>query len=129
MKPLTLTQADFANLSLLAHDPLQRLLERSNVVSSDSMPPGVVTMNTLVRLSGETDGLNLVRVVYPADADAARRQISVTDPLGTALLGTSAGDVIEADIAPGSRRVRVEEIVYQPERSLRYGMVVNEGKS
>ena len=129
MKPLILAQADFANLSLLEHRPLQRLLERATVVSSDSMPPDVITMNTLARLADDTGELRLVRVVYPADADTAQGRISVIDPLGTALLGACVGDVIELPVANGRRHLRVEEIIFQPEQSLRYGLVIHRGES
>jgi regulator of nucleoside diphosphate kinase len=129
MKPLMLAQADFANLSLLEHGPLQRLLERATVVSSDSMPPEVITMNTLARLSADTGELRLVRVVYPADADAAQGHISVIDPLGTALLAACVGETIELPVADGTCRLRVEEIMFQPQQSLRYGLVVNDRES
>ena len=129
MNPLILTQADFANLSLLGHGPLQRLLERATVVSSDSMPADVITMNTLARLTQDIGEVRLVRVVYPADADAGLGHISVIDPLGMALLAACVGDVIEVACANAVRRLRVEKIMFQPQQSLRYGLLVNDWES
>jgi regulator of nucleoside diphosphate kinase len=121
-----LTEADFANLSLLGpHAPLQRVLEHAVVVSSDAIPPQVVTMNSQVILIDETTGeRRLVCVVYPVDADPTAGRISVLDELGTALLGASPGDTIECDFSGGANRLRVEEVVDQPEHSLRTGLVI-----
>ena len=119
------TAADFANLSLLEpYGPLQRLLETARVVPSDDMPHDVVTMNTQVVLRDETSGeRRAVRVVFPGDADPAAGLISVLDPLGVQLLGASPRHVIECELADGVHRLRVEEVLYQPEHSLRTHLV------
>lgn len=124
---LILTEADFANLSLIGPQAqLRRLLARATVVSSDVVPADIVTMNTQVVLSDEGTGeRRIVRVVYPEDADAARGLISVLDALGTALLGASLGDMIELDLSDGPRYLRVGRVLYQPEDSLRTHLVTN----
>jgi regulator of nucleoside diphosphate kinase len=120
-----ITQADFANLSLLQPDAaLQRLLESAQVVPSDAMAPDVVTMNTQVVLLDETSReQRVVRVVFPDDADPEAGRISVLEPLGMQLLGASARHVIECDLAGRVRRLRVEQVLYQPEHSLRTHLV------
>lgn len=119
---LLLTQADFANLSLLdGSRALWELLAHAEVVPSDAMPPDVVTMNTQVvvaEVPGE--GRRVLRVVFPADADPATGRIAVTAPLGMALLGARAGQVVQ----DGARRLRVERVLYQPEHSLRTHLVL-----
>jgi len=73
MKPLLLTEADFANLSLLGQARLEHLLKRAIVVSSDAVPAEIITMNTEVLLCDDATGeRRVVRVVYPVDADATR---------------------------------------------------------
>ena len=120
------TKADFANLSLIAPPgPLRRRLQGATVVLSDAAPADLVTMNSQVTLRDEATGeRRVVSVVYPADADRAVGRISVLEAAGTALLGAVSGQVIELELAGGVQRVRVQEIVYQPERSLRTHMVV-----
>jgi regulator of nucleoside diphosphate kinase len=44
-------------------------------------------------------------------------RISVLAPIGTAILGYRLGDVIEWQVPAGLRRLRVEEVLYQPERA------------
>lgn len=123
---VTLTVADFANLSLLEGRPsLRRLLARATVVASDSVPPDVVTMNSqvLVRDPG-TGHRRVMSVVYPEDADAGAGRISVLEDAGAQLLGASPGHVIECDLPDGTRRLQVEQVLYQPEHSLRTHLVL-----
>jgi regulator of nucleoside diphosphate kinase len=116
-----LTEADYANLSLLeANAPLRRILETANVVASDAMPPDVVTMNTQVVVQNETSGeRRVLRVVFPSDADPSAGLISVLDPLGLELLGASAGQAL----SDGMHRLRIEQVLYQPEHSIRTNLV------
>ena len=97
--------------------PLEAELRRARVVRGDKVPPDVVTMNSVVRLrdldSAVTEEYELV---YPEDADIAIHRISVLAPIGTAILGYRPGDVIEWPVPSGRRRLRLEEVLYQPER-------------
>lgn len=120
--------ADFANLSLLSLPaPFQRKLEAAVLVPSDEVPPDVVTMQSRVALSEVATGRRRVlSVVYPAEADEAAGRVSVLDALGMELFGASLGDTIACDSPEGPCRLRVEEIVYQPEQSMRTNRVVRD---
>ncbi len=118
---LIVTQADRLLLEVLRpHAELQSELERAIVVSPEAVPPDVVTMNSRVVYSDETSGLQrVVTIVFPGEADAADGKVSVFSPIGTALLGLSVGQAIDWDFPDGSRRrLRVDELVHQPERRL-----------
>ena len=121
-----ITVADFANLSLLEAQPsLRRLLERASVVASDSVPPNVVTMNSQVLVSEPGTGQRrVISVVYPQDADPAAGRISVLADAGAQLLGASPGHVIECDLPGATLRLQVEQVLYQPEHSLRTHLVI-----
>ena len=125
---MIVTEADFANLSLLkGHAALGRMLEEADVVASDAVPPDLVTMQSQLVLVDQAGGeRRVVSVVYPAEADPAAGRISVLDALGMALLGASPGHAIEFDSPAGSRYLRIEKVLYQPEHSLRTFMVVRE---
>ena len=99
---------------------MRPLLANAEVVSSDAVPPEVVTMNSQVMLTYESTGVRrLVTLVYPPDAQASLDRISVLDSLGMALLGARSGQLV-----PGG--MRVEKVVHQPERSLRDGLITSE---
>lgn len=98
---------------------LEGELERAEIVDSKDMPSTVVTMNSKVRFrvsSSQTEFC--LTLVYPKDVDASGGTISILAPVGSALLGLSQGDEIEWPRPGGGKmRVRIEEVVYQPERS------------
>jgi regulator of nucleoside diphosphate kinase len=57
----------------------------------------------------------LIQLVFPHDADFKHGKISILTPIGAALIGFSEGDTAEWRVPAGIRRVRIEEITYQPE--------------
>lgn len=83
-------------------------LERADVVPSDQMPSGVVTVGSLVTYQdGDTGAVRTVRVVLPSAIDLTRQCVSVASPLGAGLIGLSVGQVIYWQIAERVRRLRV----------------------
>ena len=97
-------------------EELERELDRAEVVAAADVPAGVVTMHSVVRVRDLDTGARVVyRLVFPADADIRRGRISVLAPIGTALIGYRAGDRIEWSTPGGTRRLEIEEVLYQPE--------------
>jgi regulator of nucleoside diphosphate kinase len=98
-------------------DALEGELRRARVVRPSEVPRDVVTMHSTVRLrdldAAESETYTLV---YPSQADPENHCISVLAPVGTAILGYRVGDVVEWPVPAGTRRLRVEEVLYQPER-------------
>jgi regulator of nucleoside diphosphate kinase len=100
-------------------EALQAELERAEVVEPQNIPPTVVTMNSTVRFTIADTGKDFrLTLVYPKDIDGSADRISVLAPVGSALLGLSVGDELEWPRPGGGiMHVRVDEIVYQPERA------------
>jgi regulator of nucleoside diphosphate kinase len=101
---------------------LEAELARADVVDPKDVPPTVVTMNSTVRFRvASSDEEFRMTLVYPKDVDAGGATVSVTAPVGSALLGLSQGDEIDwPKPGGGELRVRIEEITYQPERAGEY---------
>ena len=131
MKPIFITRQDQQRLSELIEsfrarpngygtniDLLERELSRSRIVDRNSLPENVVTMNSTVRVrdldSQESEEYTLV---YPTHANPEANRLSILAPVGTALIGSQAGDIIEWPVPAGSRRLLVEDVVYQPEKA------------
>lgn len=98
---------------------LQAELDRAEVVDPQEIPPTVVTMNSTLRFGIESSGEEFcMSLVYPKDITGAADRISVLAPVGSALLGLSVGDEIEwPRPGGGTLKVKILEIVYQPERA------------
>jgi regulator of nucleoside diphosphate kinase len=101
---------------------LEAELARAEIVEPREVPPTVVSMNSTVRFRVESTSQEFtLTLVYPREMDGSSSKISILAPVGSALLGLSQGDEIEwPKPGGGTLRVRIEEIVYQPERSGEY---------
>ncbi len=91
-------------------------LSESVVVESSAVPPSVVTLNSRVRIrTFGTDTVQELTLVVPGSADHRAGRVSVLAPIGSALLGRRAGDVVECEVPAGRVRFRIEAVLYQPE--------------
>ena len=99
-------------------EELRAELDRAEIVEPDQIPPSVVTMNSTVRFRIDSSGEDFcLTLVYPKDVDGSGEKISILAPVGSALLGLSTGDEIEwPRPGGGTIKVRIVEVVYQPER-------------
>ena len=95
---------------------LEAELDRAEIVDPNHIPGDVITMRSKVRLKDLVSGeSNTYSLVFPTEADFAEGKISVLAPIGTAILGYKQGDTIEWPVPSGLRRLKVEEVLYQPE--------------
>ncbi|HKT32229.1 MAG TPA: nucleoside diphosphate kinase regulator [Gammaproteobacteria bacterium] len=121
------TEADFDALEDLLDSPqvrklpgiesLWQELHRANVMPAGQIPANVVTMNSTVRFEDESAGTaHQLTLVYPRDVDGSGSKVSITAPVGSALIGLSVGQTIEWQV-PGGRKIRLKvlEVLHQPE--------------
>jgi regulator of nucleoside diphosphate kinase len=98
-------------------DRLERHLDDADVLPARHIGPNVVTMNSEVRVRDlDTLQTRVFRVVFPRAADSAAGRISVLAPLGMAVLGRRAGETVAWETPGGVRRLRLDRVLYQPER-------------
>lgn len=76
-------------------DELLGELERALVRDDEAIPAGTIRMGSVVEYRTKENPARRVTLVYPADADIAEGKVSILTPIGTALLGLSAGDTID----------------------------------
>jgi regulator of nucleoside diphosphate kinase len=97
-------------------DELRAELNRAQIVPSQAVSQEVVTMNSIVVLLDPlTRKEETYTLVFPEDADIGQGKISILAPIGTAMLGCEVGDSFESKVPAGKRRMKVKQIVYQPE--------------
>lgn len=95
---------------------LEAELDRAETVDPKDIPENVITMRSKVRLKDLMTGqANTYSLVFPTEADSNEGKISILAPIGTAILGYRLGDTIEWSVPSGLRRIKVAEILYQPE--------------
>lgn len=97
---------------------LRAEIDRAEIVEPQQVPTDVVTMNSKVRFALESGEEFCLTLVYPKDMDGSTERISILAPVGSALLGLSAGEHIEwPRPGGGMMKVRLVEVLYQPERA------------
>jgi len=113
--PILITEEDRRRLVYLRpHAALLREIDRAKVVSPKAaVLAGAVTMNTQVFYTDETGGLHQhLNLVYPQQAGGCACCVSILAPVGTALLGLSAGQAIDWEFPDGAqRRLRVDKVI------------------
>lgn len=106
----------FAERDRQSLETLQGELDRAHIVEPTAIPHDVVTMNSQVRLTDlETNEEQVYTLVFPSQANLEQRKLSVLAPIGTAILGYRVGDTVEWRVPAGIKKLRIEEILYQPE--------------
>ncbi len=97
-------------------DKLRNEIDRAKIVSPTKINGNIVTMNSRVLLKDlNTQHEFSCQVVFPSDADLEAGKVSVLAPVGTALLGYKVGDVIKWEVPSGVRKLKIKEMLYQPE--------------
>ena len=115
----TWRRSDFSRRNDLQE--LEEELNRGLLVEHHNVPDDVITMNSTACLMDLDTGEELVyTLVFPMDADIQQNKISVLSPIGTAMLGYSVGETFEWRVPDGVRRLKVKELLYQPEASGHY---------
>lgn len=95
----------------LAHE-----LGRAIVVKDDSIPQHTVRLNSIVEIeSVDTSKKTKCTIVMPAEADIAKKKISVIAPLGTALIGFRKGEEVEWAMPAGLKKFRILSVVNENE--------------
>ena len=102
-------------------DQLEEELAQAELVNPKEIPGDVITMRSKVSLKDLKSGKTVMySLVFPSEANSNEGHISVLAPIGTALLGNKSGDVVESRVPSGLRRLKVKEILYQPEAAGNY---------
>ncbi len=109
----TLRQSPFRDQQQL--ELLDEVLENAEAMASEYVPIDVITMNSHFRVLDLESGKRVrYMLVFPENANASKGRISILAPVGTAVLGRRRGDVVEAKVPEGSRRLKIEHVLHSP---------------
>ena len=105
---LQLDRAGAGSESSRCLELLEKELARARVVGLDGLPADVVAMNSRVVARDLDTGEKLAfEVTWPGEAATEGQGVSVLAPLGMALLGYRAGQVVEWPVPAGLRRLKI----------------------
>ncbi len=90
---------------------LQQILANAEVLVGSNLPPNKVRFNSRVRIFNLRDGREQEFLLVSAvEADVGQGQLSLTSPLGRALLGRSLGESVQIQTPRGPRTYRILDI-------------------
>ncbi len=127
---IVLTQGDYVRLAQMVQslkyaqdaeikkcvEQIQHDLNDAHVIAADDIPHDVVTMGSRVQfVDVDTREESAYTVVWPDEASMDEGKVSVLAPIGLALLGCKVEDEVNCHTPAGVRRLRITEILYQPE--------------
>ncbi len=106
----------FNSISGAEAEKLIKELNSAKIVQPKAIPATVVTMNSIVKLSFLNNNKQVeFQIVYPEKANLKENKLSIFSPIATALIGYEVGDEIEWIVPAGLTKLRIDEIIYQPE--------------
>jgi len=128
-KDITITELDYVRLRNLINAEMENRtaelnnlevlgseIQRARKVDSRLITPEYVTMNSMIELTDlGTDRSMKLKLVYPKESNYREGRISILSPLGSALLGYRIGDTVTFEAPGGPRKIRIDNILYQPE--------------
>lgn len=92
---------------------LEDILSRAEIIDASKLSGDVVRFGATVLLADEeTEEEATYRLVGSYEADAGAGRLSVTSPLGRALIGKTLGDVVEVTTPRGAKAYEVIRISY-----------------
>ncbi len=127
---ITVTRLDMQRLEQMldnlddydaAAEALEAELGRANLVGHTEIANDIVTMNSKAHCYEENSGSEYqLTLVYPEQA-GIEGNVSILAPIGTALLGLSAGQTIEWQTPKGKvLKLTLKRVEYQPEAQQEY---------
>lgn len=90
-------------------------VDAATIVPDDQLPANVVRMNSEVQVQDLNSGEQFhLKLVYPEQLDGSEGQVSVTAPVGAALIGLAVGEQIEWPLPYNkTRRLQVLKVEAQ----------------
>jgi len=124
-KKLYVTEQDMARLEFILdaafhknnhqEENIKKLMDDMDgavIVNERDVPTDVVIMNSEVSVMDiDSNEKMTFELVFPEDANLDKKKVSVLAPVGSAVLGYRAGDVVEWNVPSRRRRLKINKVV------------------
>ncbi len=86
-------------------------LGRAKIVKKDKFPAHAIRINSKVQILDEETGASRdLCIVMPRDANIKENKISITSPIGAALIGFRSGETVQWEVPAGLKRFKITEV-------------------
>ena len=90
---------------------LEGRVRELSMYNVSSIPHDVVAYGSRVTVENDTGESIAYEIVFPEEVDAAKGQISLSSPIGRALLNRSIGDEVEVHTPSGKHTYQIVELL------------------
>ena len=87
------------------------------------MPDDVVRFNAIISIGSKDGWQKTFHLVLPTESDIKENKISISTPMGAAVIGYAAGDTIIWDFPSGQKELTIEK-VSQEKKHINLDMVL-----
>ena len=89
----------------------RRVLENARVLDRSRLKGDVVGLLSRVKITNLTNNMSMTyTVVSPHETNLREGKISIKSPIGQALTGKKAGDVVNVQVPAGTLKLRIDEV-------------------
>ena len=93
---------------------LENTLARAEVVDASKFSGDTIKFGAYVTIQNQDDNsVSSYRIVSEIEADIQRRQISISSPMGRALINKKLGDFMELSLPTGERCYKIMKVEYK----------------
>lgn len=90
---------------------IKETLSRARIITSTELPNDKVYILSVVTMHDlKTDEKIVYRLVSPEEADFEQNKISITSPIGKALMGKKIGDVVKVKVPAGTLEYKILDL-------------------
>ncbi|HJQ75202.1 MAG TPA: transcription elongation factor GreA [Gaiellaceae bacterium] len=89
---------------------LEGRVRELSMYNVSSIPHDVVAYGSRVTVEDDAGESTAYEIVFPEEVDAAKNQISLSSPIGRALINKTVGDEVEVQTPSGKRTYQIVEL-------------------
>lgn len=91
---------------------LQKVLQYSRVIDTDSLPKDRVTLLSKVEFTNLVTGIRMTyTIVSPHEMNLEEGKISCKSPIGSAMMDKKPGETVDVPAPAGTFKIRIERIL------------------
>ena len=98
---------------------LESRVRELSMYNISSIPHDVIAYGSKVTVEDDKGQTIVYEIVFPEEVDAAKGHISLSSPIGRALLNKAVGDEVEVQTPSGKRTYEIVELLTLHERNAR----------
>lgn len=93
---------------------LQKVLQYSRVIDTDSLPKDRVTLLSKVEFTNLATGIRMAyTIVSPHEMNLEEGKISCKSPIGSAMMDKKPGETVDVPAPAGTFKIRIEKIIQE----------------